>query len=400
LDGVRVLDLTWVLAGPYGTKTLADHGAEVIKVESRHRPDPTRFAPDFQLSRNDRLDPNGSGYFNNYNRGKKSLALNLRTPEGRDLALRLAGHCDVVVENFAAGVLDRLGLSYERLRSVRDDIVVVSMSGMGHTGPWRDYVSYADAVSALSGWTALTGEPGVPPVGVVFGLADIIAGHHAALAAIGALAVRDRTGRGQHVDLAQLEAAASHLGDALLRANLAGEAVKPLGNRHPLWAPHGVFPCLGDGSWVAVTARDDDEYARLAVAVDLVGYAHFTTVAGRKAHEDELEQRLADWTRVRSAEAAAELLQEHGVPAYPVRDGQTLVDHDEALRAWDFYQPLTHPVAGAFPHEGLAARLEGTPGGVRASAPLLGEHTDQVLTGLLGLSSAELDTLRGVGALE
>jgi crotonobetainyl-CoA:carnitine CoA-transferase CaiB-like acyl-CoA transferase len=205
LDGIRVLDLTWVLAGPYGTKVLADHGADVIKVESRHRPDPTRFAADFHLSRSDNLDPNGSGYFNNYNRGKKSITLNLRTAEGRDLALRLARHCDVVVENFAAGVLDRLGLSYERLHEVRDDIVVVSMSGMGHTGPWRDYVSYADAISALSGRTALTGEPDVPPVGVVFGLADIIAGHHAALATLSALAVRDRTGRGQHVDLGVLE---------------------------------------------------------------------------------------------------------------------------------------------------------------------------------------------------
>jgi crotonobetainyl-CoA:carnitine CoA-transferase CaiB-like acyl-CoA transferase len=394
-----VLDLTWVLAGPYATKTLADHGAEVIKIESRHRPDPTRFSIGFHLSRSAETDPDTSGYFNNVNRNKKSLTLNLRTQQGRDLALRLAAQCDVVVENFAAGVLDRLGLGYDRLREVREDIVVVSMSGMGHTGPWRDYVSYADAVSALSGWTALTGEPGERPVGVVYGLADIIAGHHAALATLAALAVRDRTGAGQHVDLAQLETAAAHLGDAILRADL-GETVEPLGNRHPRMSPHGVFPCLGDGTWVAVAARSDEEFTRLTVAAELTSDPRWATLAGRKAGEAELEERISAWTRSRPAETVAEILQRHGIPAYPVRDGHTLVEHDAALRAWEFYPPLSHPAAGTFLHEGLPARLTGTPGSVHFTAPRLGEHTAELLTGLLGLGQAEQEVLRAAGVLE
>ncbi|MCO6005228.1 CoA transferase [Actinoallomurus purpureus] len=399
LEGIRVLDLTWVLAGPYATKTLADHGAEVIKIESRHRPDPTRFSPGFHLSRSAETDPDTSGYFNNVNRNKKSVTVNLRTEEGRALALRLAAQCDVVVENFAAGVLDRLGLGYDRLREVREDIVVVSMSGMGHTGPWRDYVSYADAVSALSGWTALTGEPGEQPVGVVYGLADIIAGHHAALATLAALAVRDRTGAGQHVDLAQLETAAAHLGDAILRADL-GETVEPLGDRHPRMAPHGVFPCLGDGTWVALAVRSDEEFARLAEVAGLAGDARWATLAGRKADETAIEERVAAWTRSRPAESVAEVLQREGIPAYPVRDGRTLVEHDGALRAWDFYTPLTHPSAGTFLHEGLPARLTRTPGGVHTPAPRLGEHTAELLTGLLGLGEAEQAALRTAGVLE
>ncbi|GAB3969679.1 hypothetical protein GCM10029978_041430 [Actinoallomurus acanthiterrae] len=399
LEGIRVLDLTWVLAGPYATKTLADHGAEVVKIESRHRPDPTRFSPGFHLSRSDETDPDTSGYFNNVNRNKKSVTVNLRTQEGRDLVLRLAAHCDVVVENFAAGVLDRLGLGYDRLREVREDIVVVSMSGMGHTGPWRDYVSYADAVSALSGWTALTGEPGERPVGVVYGLADIIAGHHAALAALAALAVRDRTGAGQHVDMAQLETAAAHLGDAILRAD-RGETVEPLGDRHPRMAPHGVFPCLGDGTWVAVAVRTDEEFARLAAVAGLPDEPGWATLTGRKADESALEEHVAAWTRSRPAEAVAEILQGNGVPAYPVRDGRTLVEHDAALRAWEFYVPLAHPAAGTFLHEGLPARLTRTPGSVHTPAPRLGEHTAELLTGLLGLDETEHEALRAAGVLE
>jgi crotonobetainyl-CoA:carnitine CoA-transferase CaiB-like acyl-CoA transferase len=224
---------------------------------------------------------------------------------------------------------------------------------------------------------------------------DIIAGHHAALAT---LAVRDRTGAGQHVDLAQLETAAAHLGDAILRGDLGH--VEPLGNRHPRMAPHGVFPCLGDGAWVAVAVRTDEEFARLTAVAGLPDEERWATLAGRKADEAALEEHLAAWTRPRPAEAVAEILQGNGIPAYPVRDGRTLVEHDAALRAWEFYTPLSHPVAGTFLHEGLPARLTRTPGGVYAPAPRLGEHTRELLTGLLGLGEPEQEALRAAGVME
>jgi crotonobetainyl-CoA:carnitine CoA-transferase CaiB-like acyl-CoA transferase len=192
----------------------------------------------------------------------------------------------------------------------------------------------------------------------------------------------------------------------VLRTNLDAEGVgevgaatvQPLGNRHPRMSPHGVFPCLG--GWVAIAVRSDDEFARLAVLADLGSDRPWATLPERKAHEDELERQITAWTRSRPAETVAEALQGQGVPAYPVRDGRALVEHDAALREWGFYVPLAHPAVGTFLHEGIPVHLTETPGAVHAPAPLLGEHTEKVLTGMLGLTTAELDALRAAGALE
>jgi crotonobetainyl-CoA:carnitine CoA-transferase CaiB-like acyl-CoA transferase len=192
---------------------------------------------------------------------------------------------------------------------------------------------------------------------------------------------------------------AARLGDAILRVD-HGETVEPLGDRHPRMAPHGVFPCLGDGTWVAVAVRTDEEFARLAAVAGLPDEPGWATLAGRKADESALEEHVAVWTRSRPAEAVAEILQGNGVPAYPVRDGRTLVEHDAALRAWEFYVPIAHPAAGTFLHEGLPARLTRTPGSVHTPAPRLGEHTAESLTGLLGLDETEQEALRAAGVLE
>ncbi len=211
LEGVRVLDLTWVLAGPYGTRILADHGADVIKVESIGRPDPTRFAPFMHLSRGPHDNPNTSGYFNDVNRNKRSITLDTRSAEGLSVLRDLIRNSDVVVENFSSSVMDKMGLGYEQLRELNPDIIYVSMSGMGHTGPRKDWVSYADIVSASTGLTALTGWNADDVVGVIYGHGDIVAGLQAGVAMLAALDYRDRTGRGQHVDLSQLEAMAAHM---------------------------------------------------------------------------------------------------------------------------------------------------------------------------------------------
>lgn len=187
LDGIRVLDLTWVLAGPYATKILADHGADVIKIESSRRQDPTRFSPAMHLSRDDNFNPDASGYFNNFNRNKRSVTLDLRASESIEVSRRLVAASDVVIENFSYGVMQRMGLDYMTMQGLRDDIIYVSMSGMGHTSPWRDWVSYADTVSAASGLTAMTGWATDQVVGVIYGHGDIVAGTHAALAVLDAL---------------------------------------------------------------------------------------------------------------------------------------------------------------------------------------------------------------------
>ena len=402
LDGVRVLDLTWVLAGPYATRLLADHGAEVIKVESRHRPDPTRFARMLFLSRHPTLDPDRNGYFNNYNRNKRSVALNLNVAAGRELLARLIAHADVVIENFSPRVLAGWGLGYDKLRAIRSDVVLVSMSGLGHTGPWRDYLTYADALAALSGLAAQAAFPGREPVGTTFGLGDMIAGLHAAIGALAALEHRAATGEGQHVDLSQVEAVATHTGTSLLEV-AAGPAPEPRGNRHPAMAPHGVFPCRGDERWIAIAVTGDDAWRALCTVMGRPALAtdgRFATARARKDHEDALEAVVGAWTRGRDAGTLAEELQARGIAAGVVQDARDLVEHDRHLRARGYWESVEHPVAGRFDHEGVVARLSGTPGRVWTPAPTLGQHTRLTLAKLLGLSDTEISRYATEGALE
>lgn len=403
LEGIRVLDLTWVLAGPYATKILADHGAEVVKVESRHRPDASRFAAALHLSRDLERHPDTSGYFNNFNRNKRSIALNLGRPEGLALLRRLVTVSDVVVENFSPRVMAKWGLDAPALSAIRPGIIWVSMAGMGHTGPWRDHVTYADALVALAGLTAETGFPGREPVGLTFGLGDMIAGAHAALATLAALEHRDATGRGQHIDLSQVEAVAAQTGTAVLEVTSGGPPSGPRGNRHPHMAPHGVFPCRGDDRWCAIAVETDEEWEALCRTMGRPGLEReprFATLAARQANEDALEALVAGWTRQHDAEEIMVRLQAVGVPVGVVQDGRDLVERDPHLRARGFYETAVHPRVGPFPHEGVVARLGETPGRVWHAAPLLGEHTREVLTGLLGLGDAELDGYAAAGALE
>ncbi|MGW3415048.1 CoA transferase [Streptomyces sp. NPDC000888] len=397
LDGIRVVDLTWVLAGPYCTKVLADHGAEVIKVESAGRPDPTRFAPFMHLSRGPHTDPDTNGYFNEVNRNKRSITLDTRTEDGIAVLRELVAHCDVVVENFSSTVMTKLGLGYEELRAINPGIVYVSMSGMGHTGPRNDWVSYADTVSASGGLTGLTGWGPDDVVGVIYGHGDIVAGLQAALATVAALEHRHTTGRGQHIDLSQLEAITAHMGTSLLHGS-----AQPAGNTHPRWSPQGVHRCLGTDRWLALSVRDDTEWAALCEVIgrpELATDERTRTAEARRGSSALVDAALGEWTRTMPADAAAELLQERGVPAGAVQDGRELVEHDPQLRARGFYVRGEHLVAGAYLHEGLPIRLTRTPGGIHRAAPVLGADTDAVLGGVAGIGPEEIQRLRDSGVL-
>lgn len=395
LDGVRVLDLTWVLAGPYCTKVLADHGADVIKVESLGRPDPTRFAPFMHLSRGDHTDPDTNGYFNEVNRNKRGIALDTRTEGGVAVLRDLIASCDVLVENFSATVMTRLGLGYDALREINPGLVYVSMSGMGHTGPRAGWVSYADTVSASSGLTGLTGWGPDDVVGVIYGHGDIVAGLQAALATVAALEHRAETGRGQHIDLSQLEAIAAHMGTSLLTSSRT-----PIGNTHPVWSPQGVYRCLGADRWLAISVRSDEEWAALCRVIGRPDLAvRLRTADDRRRESALVDGALGAWARALPADSAAESLQQAGVPAGAVQDGRELVEHDPQLRARGFYVHLEHPTAGPFLHEGVPIRLTGTPGSIRRPAPLLGADTDEVLGSVAGLSATRLRHLREAGVL-
>lgn len=377
LDGVRVLDLTWVLAGPYVTKILGEHGADIVKVESEHRKDPTRFAPGMRLRPG--AGPDDSGYFLNFNRNKRSLALNLRTEAGQDLLRRLVPTVDVVVENFSPGVLAKWGLDYPNLRELNPDVVLVSMAGVGQTGPWRTAVTFADTLAAMSGLTHETGRDSRPPQGLTFGLGDMVAAN---TAVIGALELLLR-GEGGHVDMSQLEAMAASLGPALLESQVP----------HTRSAVSDEFPAriiraAGDDRWLAVglTTR---ECLRAALKV----------ITGEDLAGIDLEPELERQTAETDADEMATLLQERGVAAHAVRDGRDLIDADSQLAARGFYVDLVHPIAGTVAHEGVVAGLTDTPGGLWEPAPLLGQHTDELLTELLGLAESEIIALRSEGVL-
>jgi crotonobetainyl-CoA:carnitine CoA-transferase CaiB-like acyl-CoA transferase len=399
LDGVRVLDLTWVLAGPYATKLLGEHGAEIVKIESRHRQDPTRFAPSMRLRPG--AGPDDSGYFLNFNRGKRSVALNLRTPDGQALLRELVPHCDVVVENFSPGVLARWGMDQESLRALNPDVILVSMAGVGQTGPWRDAVTFADTLAAMSGLSSETAERGAAPQGLTFGLGDMVAANAAVVATLELLA----QGRGGHVDLSQLEAMAATMGPAVVETALGDPvpdsrtAGQP--NRSPTAVPHGVYPAAGEDRWVAVAAQDD---ARWRALVDLgagtAAVSRDADLATRRAHEDEIDAALAAWTRDQDADALAAALQAAGIAAAVVATGRDLVEADEHLAARGFYPVLEHPLAGPVCHEGIVARMAATPGTLTGPAPLLGQDTTAVLGELLGLDDERLAALAAAGATE
>lgn len=398
LEGVRVADFTWVWAGPFCTLQLAHLGAEVIRVESSVRPCVTRMLPPWPEGQ---PGLNRSGYFNQYNQGKYSLALDLKLPEAVAVAKDLVRHCDIVCENFAAGVMDRLGLGYEELRAVRPDIIMISMSGYGATGPESGYVSYGPAQVPLSGLSSLTGYRGYPPMHVGVSYGDPTAGLHAAFAALAALWHREQTGEGQFIDLSQWETTIAVIPEGIIEYAWHGMQPERNGNRDPLMVPHGIFRCAGEQRWVAIAARDDAEWKQLARAIgrdDLANDESLASLTGRLRAVDEIELAIEQWTTQHSPQEVTAILQSAGVAAFPCYDSRDLAE-DQHLRAEGFFVELDHPEVGRKLHLGIPWKLSATPCSIRRPAPLLGEHTDYVLGTILGYDRQRIDELRDSGVL-
>src|SRR5438093_2880377 len=316
LAGIRVADFTWVWAGPFCTLQLAHLGAEVIRVETATRPCVTRLLPPFAEFE---PGPNRSGYFNQYNQGKKSITLDLKRPEALEVAKRLCAASDVVVENFAAGVMERMGLGWEVLRRLRADLIMIALSGYGATGPDSDKVSYGPAQVPLSGMSSVTGYRGFPPMHVGISYGDPTGGLYGAVAVLAALLHRARTGEGQYIDLSQWETSMAVLPEAIVAWTMNGVAPERDGNRDPIMAPHGVFRAAGEDRWVAIAVEDDAAWARLAAVlgrVELAADRRFATAPARKQHEDELEALVTAWTSTRSPEEVTATLQAAGVAAF------------------------------------------------------------------------------------
>lgn len=407
LEGVRIADFTWVWAGPYCTLQLAHLGADVIRIETRTRPCVTRLLPPWPEGK---PGINRSGYFNQYNQGKRSLTLNYAKPGALEVAHRLVEASDIVTNNFAAGVMERLGLGYEALRKVKPDLIMISLSGYGDTGPFHEYVAYGPTQVPLSGLSSLTGYKGWPPMHTGFSYADPNAGVHGAFALLAALYHRKKTGEGQYIDMSQWECAMGLLPEGIMDYTMNGRAPARDGNRDPLIAPHGIFPSndrfentgVMIDMWVSIVAADDAEFGRLASAIEQPELAcdpRFTTAAARKRNEDELEAAIAAWTSQRSAAEAEQILQAAGVAA-AVCTPNKFVSEDAHLKERGYWVYLDHPEVGVRQHCGVPWQMSRTETKVRAPAPLMGQHTDEVLTQVLGYSAEEVTRLREAGALE
>jgi crotonobetainyl-CoA:carnitine CoA-transferase CaiB-like acyl-CoA transferase len=386
LAGIRVLDFTWVVAGPVTTRILADLGADVVKVERRG-----------SLDFGDRR----GGLSGTLMRGKRSIVLDLGDPRGVDLARRLAAVSDVVVDNFSARVMTNLGLDWETLRALRPDIVCVRMTGFGLDGPDCDHVSYGPTLQAATGYTLLMAEAGGPPAGFGYSYSDLAGGNLGALAVLAALWHRRRTGRGQLVDLAQLEAVASLVGPTLLERAVDGGTSVPTGNASlegPA-APHGVYPCAGDDRWLAITVFTDDEWDALARAIDEPWTRRFAARAARLADAAALDEHVTAWTRTRDADETMALLQRAGVPAGRVADAEDLCARDPALAARGHFVDVPTREGRTVRIDGPPFLLSDTPAAVRGPGPLLGEHTDEVLSTFLGLGAEETAALRAAGVV-
>jgi benzylsuccinate CoA-transferase BbsF subunit len=397
LRGIRVLDLGQFIAVPFCTQWLAWLGAEVIIVESR-RHMTSRGAPPFAAGRE--RDPNASGYFNLLYGRKKSCSIDLTTVAGREIVQRLASVSDVMVDNFSTGVLEKLGLDYDKIRRVRPDIVMLSCSAFGRTGPMKDAKGFHSAVNLFSGVADVTGYRGGHPRIIGGCLPDPFGGVAAVFAILAALHYRRQSGEGQYIDLAMYEVMMSAIPEVVIAYTMCGTEPVRRGNRHPDKVPHGVYRCRGEDAWVAISVDDDATWRRLCERArhpEWAADARFADSLARRANEDALDETLEHWTRGHTPEQVTALLQEVGVPAGPVLRADQLLD-DAQLRERGTVVDNDHPIGGRHRHIGLPWKMDAM-SIEYGRAPLLGEHNREVLTGLLGMSDAEYASLADGGIL-
>jgi crotonobetainyl-CoA:carnitine CoA-transferase CaiB-like acyl-CoA transferase len=401
LEGIRVLDFTWVVAGPVATRILADHGAQVVKIERKNPPP---------------LGNRKLGLQCDLHRDKLSAAINMGNPRGVELARKLAAKSDLVIDNFSARVMRGWGMDYESLRKINPGIICVSMSGLGHTGPRSSYVSYGPTLQALTGYTLLMAEPGGEPAGYGYSYADMCGGYTGALAALAALWSRKRTGHGQFVDLSQFEAVTAVIGPALLDISVNGRKQQPFGYdcQETPAAPHGVYKCRprdgaerdpgedADDRWVAISVHTQAEWERFRAALGAPAWTtdpKFQTLFLRVRNRAELDAHVSRWTAERSPEDAMAALQAARIAAGVVANGIDLCARDPQLHERGFWASVAGTAGAETRVTGIPFRISSGSGAVRTPGPEVGENNDYVLGEILGLSRIERDELIAAGAV-
>ncbi len=398
LKGIRVLDFTWIHAGPSATRILSDQGAEVIKVESNNALS-VIGGPASATAR-------GLGQRHNWNAGKLSISLNMKTPQGIDIARRLVAVSDVVAENFSGRVMPSWGLDYDSIRPINPSVIMLSMSGFGRTGPWQDRVSYGQTLQAWSGFTQLTGFPDTDPSGPASAYSDAVGGMAGAQAVLLALIHRSRTGRGQWLDVSQFETMSSLLETLVLDISVNGSAAVSTraGNRLPHGgaAPHGAYRCRGEDRWVAISIFSDDEWRSFVEVMDSPRWAAdqwFATSDARWRNEEALNALVESWTMRHTAEDVMSLLQAAGVAAGVVQTGADL-SRDPQLKERGFFRRVPDHQGEDRIIESAPYKLSRTPGTVTRGAPAFAADMTYVLRELLGMSDDEVDECAIAGAFD
>ncbi|HXU24980.1 MAG TPA: CaiB/BaiF CoA-transferase family protein [Tepidiformaceae bacterium] len=393
LEGITILDLTWVLAGPYASMVLCDLGADVIKVERPPWGDIARTTGPYQ---------NGwSGYFFSINRGKRSIAIDLRKDEGRDLFLRMAATVDVVMENFTPGTMDRLGIGYEALAARNPKLIFASTSGFGQTGPYRSRPALDIVVQGMGGVMSITGEPGRPPVRPGASYGDLVAGLYTAIGILSALHERNASGKGQAVDISMLDCQVSVLENAIMRYGVTGQAPGPLGTRHPSATPFQAFPTADGYVVVALGFGEENQWALFCGILglaELIDDPRFNTGPKRTALHSELEPIIATAMRQRRSRQWLDDFEAAGIPSGPVNTIPQMLD-DPQVAAREMVRPVTHPVAGTIRIANTPVRLSRSESGIKGPPPSLGQDTRDVLAELLGVDDAQFEALEASGVV-
>ncbi len=399
LSGIRVVDLTWIVAGPQTTRIFADLGAEVIKVEYKESPDYIRGAPPFA----DNISGvNRSGFFNNLNRNKSSLTLNVMHPDGMDVLKNLISVSDILIENFSSKVLDRWGLNYQEQIKIKPDIIYLSLSGFGHSGSKQDYTTWGPTAQALSGLTYMSGFPNEYPSGWGYSFLDHTAGYYGAIALLLALHHRNTTGEGQSIDISQVETGMALTGTYLLDYLMNGRKYKrpenPPGNRarFDIVAPHNIYRCHGEDRWIALVVSDNDEWAKFCKAInriDLLDNNLFSTNELRIKNQDfldnEISVNLADWDAIE----LMHILQGVSVSAGVVQNAKDRVTSDPQLKERNYFQQIEHPEIGKYDFDGFPAKFSEVGHRMESSSPILGQHSKYVISSLLGYNQEDLDRM-------
>jgi benzylsuccinate CoA-transferase BbsF subunit len=398
--GLTITSFSWAIVGPLTMKLFADYGATVIRVETTKRPCTLRISTPYK---DGQPGLNRSGYFNHFSANIYSMTLNMEKAEAVEVAKRLVAASDVVMENFTPGVMDRWGLTYETLKQVKPDIIMLRQSGFGPEGPYARQPAFGMILAALAGLPNFNGWAGGPPLPVgVSPYTDCISPRFAAASLIAALLHRKKTGEGQLLDLSQFETTLYYILPALLDYNVNGQEPPRLGNASATLCPHGVYPCQGEDRWCAMAVTNDSEWNELCCVIgqpEMGAEKRYATFAGRKQSEDKINAVISEWTARHTPEEVTERLQAAGVPAGVVMNVGD-VYNDPQLRERGLFWPMEHPEMGTFTHLGPGFRLSKTPAQPSFPAPLIGEHTEKVCTGLLGMSDEEFVRLLADGVFE